>query len=96
MSFPTTLPTNKSENSPLYAAEINEAFNAINILSGYSEGSSTGTGSLQTIPHGLSFIPNVVITPLASGTTVSGVYADATNIYCIVTSGKGFKWKATP
>jgi hypothetical protein len=61
----------------------------------YRRGSSTGTGALQTIPHGLLATPsNVTITPKASGTTVSERYADATNIYVTVTSGKDYNWFA--
>lgn len=60
-----------------------------------NSGSSTGTGAQQTIPHGLVSTPyDVSITPTASGTTVSGLYTDATNIYVTVTSGKTYNWSA--
>ena len=61
---------------------------------GQSSGSSTGTGAPQTIPHGLGDTPLANITPTATGTTVTGLYTDATNIYVTVTMGKTFKWKA--
>jgi hypothetical protein len=58
-------------------------------------GQSTGTGSEQTIAHGLLTAPNrVTITPTATGATVSNVWSDATNVYCTVTNGKGFIWFA--
>lgn len=57
--------------------------------------SSTGTGSEQTIAHGLVAAPsNVVIVPTETGATVSAVWADATNIYCTVTAGKAYNWSA--
>jgi len=60
-----------------------------------NNGSSIGTGSVQTIAHGLVSTPNkAVITPTASGATVSGLYVDDTNIYMTVTSGKTFNWEA--
>jgi hypothetical protein len=59
-------------------------------------GSSTGTGSQQTIAHLLPWVPlEVVITPTVTGTTVSNVWADATNIYCTVTNGNAFNYKAS-
>ena len=63
-----------------------------------NSGTSTGTGAEQTIPHGLAtgLTPNLVtVIPTVTGATVSGVWADATNIYCTVTSGKAFKWSAS-
>lgn len=61
-----------------------------------NSGNSTGTGAEQTIPHGLVGTPNnVVIIPTASGATVSGLYANATNIYVTVTSGKTYNWYAS-
>lgn len=62
-----------------------------------NSGTSSGTGSEQTIAHGLSATPNrVYLTPSASGITVinENKAADATNIYPIVTSGKAYYWKA--
>jgi parallel beta-helix repeat protein len=61
-----------------------------------SSGSSTGTGSQQSIAHGLVAVPtSVSIVPTASGATVSFAYADATNIYVTVTSGTAFNWRAS-
>ena len=65
----------------------------------YARGSSTGTGSEQTIAHGLSAKPTVVKvypTEDPAGTVISwgSPAADATNIYPIVTSGKDFVWEA--
>lgn len=60
-----------------------------------ASGSSTGTGSEQTIAHGLVAAPSkVVIVPTVTGATVSDMWADATNIYCTVTNGKAFNWSA--
>ena len=65
----------------------------------YNRGTSTGTGSQQTIAHGLSAKPTTVkIYPTedpAGTTIVWGIpAADATNIYATVTSGKGYTWEA--
>jgi len=63
-----------------------------------NSGSSTGTGSEQTIAHGLAgdLVPNnVTVVPTVTGATVTAVWADATNIYCTVTSGKTFNWTAS-
>lgn len=66
--------------------------------SGYvteASGSSTGTGSEQTIAHGLVAAPSkVAIVPTETGATVSAVWADGTNIYCTVTTGKAYNWSA--
>ncbi len=60
-----------------------------------ASGSSTGTGSEQTIAHGLVATPSkVVIVPTETGASVSPLWADATNIYCTVTTGKAFNWSA--
>jgi len=70
---------------------------AISAASGItkSSGSSTGTGGTQTIAHGLGATPKIVsIVPTSSGTNVLGLYADSTNIYVAVTSGKGYIWGA--
>lgn len=61
-----------------------------------NSGSSTGTGGEQTIAHGLVSTPTkVVITPTASGATISTLYADATNIYVTVTINKTYNWDAS-
>lgn len=61
-----------------------------------SIGTSTGTGSQQTIAHGLGAIPaSLSIVLLSTGVTSIYVWADATNIYPNVTSGKGYKWMAS-
>ncbi len=65
----------------------------------YARGTSTGTGSEQTIAHGLSAKPTVVkIYPTEdpAGTTISwnATPADATNFYVTVTSGKDYTWEA--
>ena len=58
-------------------------------------GSSTGTGSAQTIAHRLVTAPiKVSVTPTVIGATVSSVWADATNIYVTVTNGKTYNWSA--
>jgi len=60
-----------------------------------NSGSSTGTGAEQTIAHSLVATPTMIsVTPTVTGATVSGVWANATNIYCTVTSGKAFNWSA--
>lgn len=56
-------------------------------------GTSTGTGSSQTIAHGLGATPNLVsIVPTATGASVTGLYADSTNVYLTVTNGKGYSY----
>jgi len=58
-------------------------------------GTSTGTGSEQTIAHGLRAAPTrVSVTPTETGATVSAVWADATNLHATVTSGKAYVWSA--
>lgn len=60
-----------------------------------NKGLSTGTGKEQTIAHGLVAVPSkVVVVPTIKGVIVSGVWADAKNIYCSVTRGKPFNWSA--
>lgn len=60
-----------------------------------NSGNSTGTGSNQQIAHGLGAAPNMVsIVPTASGTSVSSLYVDDTNINVTVTNGKTFNWSA--
>lgn len=66
-------------------------------LTSVNDGTGTGTGSQQTIAHGLAFTPDsVVITPTATGAVECSRTAasDATNIYVNVTSGKTYYWKA--
>lgn len=66
---------------------------SINILK--NKGTSTGTGSSQTIAHGLAATPNLVsIVPTATGASVTGLYVDGTNIYVTVTNGKAYGWSA--
>jgi len=65
----------------------------------YNKGTSTGTGSEQTIAHGLSAKPTVVkIYPTEdpAGTAIAwnATPADATNFYVTVTSGKDYTWEA--
>ena len=64
-----------------------------------SSGSSTGTGSEQTIAHGLGATPKRVYaypTEDPAGTIFvwGSPGSDATNIYLTVTSGKDFTWIA--
>lgn len=72
---------------------------AISAVGGASAtGSSTGTGSAQTIPHGITVGAGqklrVTLFPAASGTVFTDFSADGTNIYVTVTNGKDFDWKA--
>jgi hypothetical protein len=61
-----------------------------------SVGTSAGTGAQQTIAHGLGAIPaSISIVLLSAGVTSVYVWADATNIYPNITSGKGYKWMAS-
>jgi hypothetical protein len=62
-----------------------------------SKGAATGTGSQQTIAHGLRGTPSVVM--LSEGTTGgAGAYqstaADGTNIYITAASDKTYAWRA--
>ena len=64
-----------------------------------NSGTSTGTGSEQTIAHGLGATPKRVYaypTEDPAGTVFAWGTpgADATNIYITVTSGKDFTWIA--
>ena len=64
-----------------------------------NRGDSTGTGSEQTIAHGLGAAPKRVCaypTEDPAGTVFAwgSPGADATNIYITVTSGKDFTWIA--
>ena len=52
---------------------------------------STGTGAQQTHAHGFSSKPgNISVVPNADYTSVTRLYADSTNIYLVVTNGKGY------
>lgn len=59
-----------------------------------SAGSSTGTGSAQTIAHSLGAIPTSVRIYLATTGELMGASADATNIYPNVANGTAFAWIA--
>ena len=60
-----------------------------------NSGSSIGTGSDQTIPHGLIATPSkVVITPTSNGTVVNNTWADEMDIHLTVTYGKSYNWTA--
>ena len=66
-------------------------------VAAYGKGTSTGTGTQQTIAHGCGGKPDLIsITPdVTDGScSVIGVGKDATNIYCTVTSGKDYGWVA--
>lgn len=65
----------------------------------YNRDTSTGTGSEQSIEHGLSAKPTKVkIYPTGdpSGTIIAwgATKADETYIYVTVTNGKAFAWEA--
>ena len=60
-----------------------------------SSGSSAGTGSEQTIAHGLVAAPTkLTITPLSTDGLCSKMWADATNIYVTFTPNKNYNWSA--
>jgi hypothetical protein len=62
---------------------------------GVNSGSSTGTGAEQTIAHGLYAAPHKVdIVPTVTDGLIIKWWADATNIYVTVTSGKAYNWSA--
>lgn len=56
-------------------------------------GTSTGTGSEQTIPHGLVDTPHVTVTPTATGATATW-WANSTNIYITVTNEIPYQYDA--
>jgi hypothetical protein len=70
---------------------------SVKAYAGYNRGTSTGTGSEQTIAHGLGATPNrVKVWPTAdsSGTVIAfGTHTD-TNILLTVTAGKDYMWEA--
>jgi len=61
-----------------------------------NSGSSTGTGSQQTIAHGLYTTPSIVILSPTSGGAdpYESASADATNIYVTCTNGETYRWYA--
>jgi hypothetical protein len=67
------------------------------IFSAATGGTSEGTGSLQTIAHGLNGTPFVAVIPLGDDEdddcTVT-VRADATNVYIKASDDYPYKWKA--
>jgi len=61
-----------------------------------NSGSSTGTGAQQTIAHGLSATPTIVIIS-GDSSNVNGYQsaaADATNIYITADNGEAYHWEA--
>ena len=66
----------------------------------FNRGTSTGTGSQQTIAHGLVVNGSGVqpkrvrIFPTATDAIISQVAPDTINIYPTVTNGKTFLWIA--
>ena len=65
----------------------------------YAKGTSSGTGSEQTIAHGLSAKPSVIkIYPTEdpAGTVIAwnATPADSTNFYVTVTNGRDYTWEA--
>ncbi|MHB8123490.1 MAG: hypothetical protein ACYDG4_15205 [Desulfuromonadaceae bacterium] len=60
-----------------------------------SRGSSTGTGSEQTIAHGLGGAPQAVnVVATGSNSFAAAVRADATNIYVTVPDDEPYTWSA--
>jgi len=70
---------------------------SVKAYTAYNRGTFTGTGSEQTIAHGLGATPNrVKVWPTAdpSGTAIAfGTHID-TNILLTVTTGKACMWEA--
>lgn len=60
----------------------------------YSSGSSTGTGSEQTIAHSLGATPTMVKIYIPITGELGGARADGTNIYPTVETGTAFNWTA--
>ena len=59
----------------------------------FKSGTSTGTGSSQTIAHGLVSVPNVIsVVPNDPSASVTGLYADDTNVYLTVTIDKDYTY----
>jgi len=59
-----------------------------------NNGTSTGTGAEQTIPHGLAGTPTMVILWPATATPTESSPADATNIYVTADNTEAWSWKA--
>ena len=62
-----------------------------------NKGTSSGTGSQQTIAHGLKGTPSMVLlSEYTTGLAIpyQSAAADATNIYIKATSGKTYAWRA--
>ena len=62
----------------------------------HASGSDTGTGSQQTIAHGLGATPSmVIVVPTSTGADAyESAGADGTNIYVTAASGKTYSWYA--
>ncbi|MDH7597502.1 MAG: hypothetical protein QHG98_07195 [Methanothrix sp.] len=88
----------KSEAQGTYLKQSDHASTALHTLGSVvpimvATGSSTGTGSSQTIAHNLGAVPHIIsIVPTASGASVSGLYANSTNFYVTVTRGETYNW----
>ncbi len=63
-------------------------------IDGKSSGSSTGTGSEQTIAHGLASAPSKAYIYIPSTGEMVGVASDATNIYPNIPSSIAYYWHA--
>jgi hypothetical protein len=73
------------------------AVHSVKAYTAYNRGTSTGTGSEQTIVHGLGATPNrVKVWPTAdpAGTVIAFGTHTATNILFTVTTGKAYMWEA--
>lgn len=58
----------------------------------YSATGRSGTGSEETIAHGLGAVPNLVsVVGEETGGAASNVWADTTNVYVTYTSGKAYR-----
>lgn len=58
-----------------------------------SSGSSTGTGAMQTIAHGLGAVPSVVVVYAPTTGELLGAVADATNIYPTMALNLAYNWR---
>jgi len=78
----------------------NSADAVVGALYPMATGTSTGTGSQQTIAHGMTGTPTHVFLSLnaaaaaASDVPFMSAACDATNIYVTVGSGKAYAWMA--